>query len=289
MDKLYISDLRNLASLKCSYDVPSKILFDYHMLTVVLLCPIAVLLLYSASLRKFYLPLAKLVNACLILQFTCAALFFKFYPYADNEANCIEIVLSRLNTIVEMFAELHQVYFVAFAVGIGHYFFRTPKWVPSSLCQSTISLVSVLKVATAVMVVSIMGSFLTHRGSLNAIEDLWTVFVAMSQIYIIHTAKRVMSDVTGNYHDNFIVSVHDSSISIFQSLSVVQLFLSSFCLVCRLTSAAQFVQKDSMYNLQSVVSSVDFVCSFLFFLKVLIIKEKTKVTVQIVSGSGHSV
>ena len=289
MDRLFIPDLLNLASLRCSYDVPSKILFDYHLLTVVLLCPIAILLLYSASLRKFYLPLAKLVNACLILQFTCAALFFKFYPYADNEANCIEILLSRVNTIVEMFAELHQVYFVAFAVGIGHYFFRTPKWVPSSLCLSTISLVSVLKVATAVMVVSIMGSFITHRGSLNAIEDLWTSFVAISQIYIIHTARRVMSDVTGNHHDNFIVSVHDSSISIFQSLSVIQLCLSLFCFACRLLSAAQFVQRDSMYNLQSVVSSVDFMCSFLFFLKVLIIKEKTKVSVLIVNKPDTSV
>ena len=265
-------NIQKILASNCHYDVPSKILFDFHLISVVLLIPLAALLLYSASLRRFYSPLARLVNLCLFMHFLCAGLFFYFYPYNEFEANCAEIFLSRISTILEMFAELHQVYFIAFVIGIGHINFRIIGSVP---CLSVVSLVQLLQFSTFVMGGAILYSFVFSRGSLMSVEDLCTIIVAVSQIYIINQAKLRQSD----HHDNFIVSVHDSSVAIFQNLSQIQLFLSLFCLACRIFYWSGY---ESFEDLQSVIASIDFMCTFIFFLKVLIIKEKTKVSIDVV-------
>ena len=102
----YVGDL-----LKCDYGSNPQISFDFHMFNFVMMIPVAYLLFYNPHLRKFYVPLAKLVNLSIVLNILSCALFFYYYPQLilSNFNNCSEILLSRINSLVIMFAELHQI------------------------------------------------------------------------------------------------------------------------------------------------------------------------------------
>lgn len=258
----------------CSYDMPNQLLFDYHVFTAVTMLPVATLLLYNTSLRRLYLPLARLVNASLVARLISIFLFFVSYPYPRGTSNCPEILLSKLTTLIEMFAELHQVYFIGFVLGIGNF----------NACMTryfSLSLVRLLQTAFAVMLLSIAVSVFFFRGSLSFVEDSCTVFVALMQLYVIRVAENVREDHVGNC----LISVKDTAISIFKSLSVIQLFLSVTSLSFRLllsTLSDEVINSEEMSwvgsikDAASIVMAIDFFSTYMFYIKVILVREKSK-------------
>ena len=273
----------------CAYDQPNQLLFDYHVFSTLTLLPVAALLLYNTYLRRLYLPLARLVNAALLFRMISALLFFLYYPYHSGISNCPEIVLSKVTTMTEMFAELHQVYFIGVILGIKNF----------KACMSrhfSLSLVHILKIAFLLMAVAIGVSFFFFSGSLSFVEDLCTAFVSLCQIYVIKLATNARDD----HLENSVVSVQDTSISVFKSLSFIQLFLSLCCVCFRMALSLapalnerpnQMIKEavdtdtsfvSSVRNAASVMLAVDFFCTYLFYIKVILVREKSKnVTVEI--------
>ena len=217
-------------------------------------------------------------------------LFFLYYPYHDRFSNCPEIVLSKLTTITEMFAELHQVYFIGFILGIGNFNILFSR-------HFSFSLVQLLKASFAVMVTAIVVSYYFFRGSLTFVEDICTVFVSLAQVYVIRVAESARED----HIENSMVSVRDTSIAVFKTLSLIQLFLSSVSLTFRFATATAMLRgsgpmlrakpaalpnwSDSLHNAASVVMAIDYFCTYLFYIKVILVREKSKnVSVEIVQG-----
>lgn len=274
----------------CAYDQDNQLLFDYHVFSTLTMLPVAGLLLYNTYLRRLYLPLARLVNSALLFRMVSAALFFLSYPYQNGISNCPEIILSKVTTIIEMFAELHQIYFIGVILGIGTF----------NACISryfSLSLVQVLKLAFVAVTASTIISFFFFRGSLSFAEDVCTVFVSLTQLYVIDLAENVRDE----HFTNSIVSVRDSSISLFKSLSVIQLFLSVFSLLFRVAVAVAYIEDDvheaprdrtraptwteSIRDAASVMLAIDYFSTYLFYIKVILIREKSKnVTVEIVQA-----
>ncbi len=258
-------------SMQCYYGANNRDLLHEHLFSVLLLLPVTYLLLYNKSLRLLYLPLARLVNVALILRYICVFLFLSGFPYYLGSSNCYEIVLSRVNTMVEMFAELHQIYFIAYAIGVGNIYFAIVK----------MHLTQVLKLSVLLTVVVLLLSFVLFRNSLTLVEDVCTVFVSAMQIYIIRCAENLRYDEL----DNFVVHAKESSVSTFKNLSIIQLFLSSVCLAYKIVTLLDRSTIGSDWDLSALIGNVDFFCTYLFFLKVILIKEKAKnVAVEIVSA-----
>ena len=61
-----------------------------------LLCLTISFLLFSSELRRVYKPLARIVNASIIIKLLSTSFYFLYFPYNENEGNCTEIFLSRV-------------------------------------------------------------------------------------------------------------------------------------------------------------------------------------------------
>jgi hypothetical protein len=270
-------EMEHVDSAQCAYDLPNQLLFDYHVFSTVTLLPVLCLLYRTPGLRRLYLPLARLVDAALLARMFSAALFFYYYPYETGSSNCPEIILSKLTTIVEMFAELHQVYFIGFVLGIGNF----------NACMTryfSLSLVQLLQLAFFVMVIAILVSFYSLHSGLSFVEDSCTVFVAVTQLYVIHLAETVRED----HLENCIVSVRDAAIAIFKNLSIIQLFLSVISLGFRVylhNSSDPMIASNadsttswmsSVRDAGSVMLAVDYFCTYMFYIKVILVREKSK-------------
>lgn len=289
--------MEHVDAVHCSYDQPNQTLFEYHVFSTLTLIPVAGLLLYNTYLRRLYVPLARLVNTALILRMVSAVLFFLYYPYQNGTSNCPEIVLSKVTTMVEMFAELHQVYFLGIILGIGNF----------NVClfrNGSLSLVQVLKAAFISMVATIAVSLFFFSGALSCVEDLCTIFVAVTQIYVIRLAESARDD----HVTNSLVSANDSSISVFKNLSTIQLFLSICSLSFRFTTTyllfpdpdlnsiisikwqeAVPTMQESMLSAAPVMLAIDFFCTYLFYVKVILVRERSKhVSIEITQHGGSS-
>ena len=189
-----------------------------------------------------------------------------YYPYDINDGNCVEIFLSRVYTVVIIFGELHQVYVIAMSLGLGNIKITLmpsfPRW----------SLVSALKVVFAVMVVSVLGSFVLMRHVLlDLVEDSCTVVVSLMQMYIVRMACKGIS------LDDALIPATDSAVSTFEQLTRAQLVTTLACIVYRV--AHDLLGLTLLGDLNSVLLNIDAFCIFLFYAKTVIIKEKTSVVV----------
>lgn len=256
MDKISIS--------KCSYESSTQALIEYHLFAAVLILPIAPMLLFNTDLRKFYLPLARLVDVTFISQALSTLLFFAYQPYSiEGEGICIEIFASRINTIAIMVGELHQIYLVAFALGL-HDKYRV------HLCANYLrmSLSTLLNISTIATVSLILLSFFYVRGSLMILEDICFFTVSVVQLRIVQVAVQAGDD----HLDNSIISASDLAISIFKRLSVLQLVSSLFCFLYRvLFDICGFTMFG---NVEGVLCAIDCVCTLVFYVKTLLIKDK---------------
>ena len=113
----------------------SSDVYRIHVFSTILTVPIAYLLLYNRSLRRFYAPLARFVNISIILNFVCAALVFGTISNYIQDGSLYEIILSRVNTLAIMLGELHQIYLLAYCFGLGTMRIFIPCGSPISLKQ----------------------------------------------------------------------------------------------------------------------------------------------------------
>ena len=251
--------------LKCNYGLNPQIAFDFHMFNLVVMIPMAYFLLYNPYLRKFYLPLAKLVNLSIILNVLSCALFFYYYPkvlVSIDSNHCVEIILSRINMLVIMFAELHQIYVIAFALGVG-----TMRLSFSTISNDwNLSLEELLKYVFGFASLSILISIFYMKDILFAIEDMWSVFVTAAQLYVIYHAKnRIVSSET----IGMIIPTYNLSITLVEKLSIIQMIFSGFNMLYRIAS----ICFPRFINLESVIENLNVVTIFLFYLKVLLLAE----------------
>lgn len=257
--------------LKCNYGLAEDTVFEIHLIGLLLTIPVAGLLLWNSHLRRFYTPLARIVNASIIVTFVSSFIFFWYWNYAtdDSDGNCQEIFLSRVGTICIMFGELHQIYVVAYSLGLG-----SMKINLSS--TSTCSLGSLLTCVTFTAAATILFCYFFIRDVLMVIELAWTVYVSAAQLYIIRIARSTKEGL----RDVAVVSVSDSSISIFEKLSVIQLILAGMCLAYRL--GTDLLGASLFGNVELSLNILDQVCTLLFYLKTLLIKERTNVSISVV-------
>lgn len=257
--------------LKCNYGLDDDNVFEIHLVGLMLTVPVAGLLLWNTSLRRFYTPLARIVNASIIVQLISCLVFFWYWNFAtdDSDGTCGEIFLSRIATICVMFGELHQIYVLAYSLGLGS--------MKVSLSSTrSYSLEAVLSAATLLVVSTVLLCYFLMRDVVMTIEVGWTVYVSIAQLYIITTARSAREEL----RDVAVVSVNDSSITIFEKLSVTQLVLSGMCLAYRL--GADLLGLKLFGNIELTMNILDQVCTLLFYLKTLLIKERTNVSVSVV-------
>ncbi len=268
MDKLSIS---KSYLLKCNYGIDDASVFEFHLFSLLVTVPIAYLLLYNASLRKFYAPLARIVNISIFLYFFTSFLFFWYWNNAatDDEGNCAEIFFSRLTTICIMFGELHQIYLIAYSLGLGNIRVKVSSTLSYSLEQ-------VLTYASFTAVGTILFAFFFFRDILFIVEHAWTIYVSLAQLYIIKAARSSRDDL----REFTAVSVNDSSVLIFEHMSVMQLLLAGMCLLYRI--GTEVMGSKLMGRIELTLILLDQVCVTLFYLKTLLIKERTNVTMTVV-------
>ena len=258
-------------SLKCNYGIDDNSIFEFHLFSLLSVLPIALLLLYNDSLRRFYLPLARIVNISIILCLFTSFVFFWYWNYAtdDTEGNCAEIFLSRLTTISIMFGELHQIYLISYILGLGSMRVKISSTLSYSLEQ-------VLTYATFTAVGTILLSFFFFRDVLFVVEHAWTMYVSLAQLYIISTARKSREDL----REFTAISVNDSSVSIFEKMSIIQLTLAGMCLLYRVST--EIFGAKLMGRIELTLILLDQVCVILFYLKTLLIKERTNVSLTVV-------
>lgn len=267
MDKVIIT---RKFLLKCKYSIEDDAIYEYHIFALLATLPFIVLLFYNPNLRRFYTPLARIVNISIILTLVASFVFFYYWNFAtsETEGNCEEIFLSRLTTISIMFGELHQSYVIAYSLGLGN--------MKISLYPAlSYSLEQVLTFSSFTVVLSVLLSFFFLRDILLFIEHTWTVYVSIAQLYIIYTARKSKESI----RDLAVVPASDSAISVFEKLSIIQLSLAGFCMVYRF--GTDLLGVELLGNIELTLSLLDQMCTMLFYLKTLIIKERTNVTLTI--------
>jgi hypothetical protein len=256
--------------LKCNYGIDEESIFQIHLFGLMMTIPVARLLFHNTNLRRFYTPLARIVNYSIAISFVSSFAFFWYWNYAvnDSDGNCAEIFLSRLATIAVMFGELHQIYVIAYSLGLG-------SMKISINSTHTYSLETMLTIATFTVTVSVLLGYFFFRDVLMTIEHAWTVYVSVAQLYIVYSARSARESL----RDVAVVSVNDSSISIFEKMSIIQLILAGMCLAYRI--GTDILGASLMGNIEVTLNLLDQVCTLLFYLKTLLIKERTNVTLNV--------
>ena len=110
----------------CSYggeDESNQSYLNHNIFALLIMLALMKPLLFNSSLRKFYAPLALVVDITIILRILCVVLFLAYFPYEDNDGNCTETIISKLFYGLIMFGELHQIYVLANLLGLGSYRF----------------------------------------------------------------------------------------------------------------------------------------------------------------------
>ena len=226
-----------------------------------LLCmTVSCVLLYHAQLRRLYLPLSRITNASLIMRFTGCIAYFVYFPYAESEGNCTELVINRAYNGVIMLGELHQVYFLAISLGLAR----------MRLFGFTLS--QMLNVFTAMIFIVLTASLFYRR--LLIFSNLWTFQVSCLQLYVIRQSR-----MRGNVTDQ-LISGNETSVRLFEKLSQCQLLPSAFSFIKRTVSVLLHI---SLFGpLVSVPNVMDEVCVLLFYLKTLLIAENADIAVEMV-------
>lgn len=76
------------------------------------------------------------------------------------------------------------------------------------------------------------------------------------------------------------VAVTDSSVSIFEKLSVTQLVLAGIALAYRI--GTDILGARLIGSIELTLNVLDMVCTLIFYLKTLLIKERTNVNLSVV-------
>lgn len=255
-----------LSSFQCLYgdaDRRDRVLFEFHSFSIIAVVSLCCVLLNSTKLRRIYLPLFHIVNSALLLQLLSNVLFFWFYPYSENRGNCAEILVSRIYITLIAFGELHQVYFIANVLGLSRFKFDLGRW--------SLSLPQALQLATVLVVVTILSSVFIRRLFMMC-HDIWALFIVFLQLYVIKQARKqqeaAMSLGEGT---EAILDVNNDAVTIFENLSWLQLIPLLVALADRM------LEFDGIFlftSLDGVMLIVEFLGSYLFYVKIMVLQEK---------------
>jgi hypothetical protein len=248
----------------------NQIMLEYHVFSLILTSCVGTLLLYDPSLRKFYLPLARLVNLTIFLQIGAALVYLAQYPYLENESNCGEFFLSRAATVAVMLGELHQIFLIANILGIAKHKFQY-----RGRCSA--SLDTVLNICTWVIIVSMYIVFLFFPTVAVPLEHIWNVAVTCMQLYIIRLAR----DLSRGRDLEGVFSPHSPVIRLFESISLLQGMISIICL-CDIVCSLFIATLRNWNHSETILLTVNQVATLLFFIKAIMIRDNSNIVVDFV-------
>ena len=262
-----------ISSISCLYGSvkrTNKEIFQYHVLSAIFTVSLAPMLLFNSNLLRLYAPLAKVVSYSILLQILSDCLYFMYYPYAENEGNCAEILTGRICSALIMFGELHQIYLLANMLGLGSHRF---KWGE----RFSVTLNFALKMGSVLVAMSLVYSAI-FRVSFRWSRNIWTIFAASLQIYFVWLSGSLKNEMT---NESNLLSSMQSSVRVFDKLSKLQLFPAMVCVLERLLEM-NGVTKISQFD--NVVLILNEVLNLLFYLKVLLIQENADLNVELVDA-----
>jgi hypothetical protein len=207
------------------------------------------------------------VNAAILLQILSDLLYFAYYPYAENEGNCIQMITGRIYTAIIMFGELHQIYLLANMLGLGNYRFNFQGWF-------SVSLDTTLKLTSLCIGVSLLHSSIYLR-SFMMTRNVWCLTAASLQIYFVW-----LSSTRRNTAESNLLSSMQSSVKVFDKLSKLQLLPATFCFVVQLLKMGGV---DLIAHFDTITLMLNEVLNLLFYLKVLLVKENADISVELVN------
>ncbi len=249
-------------------DYTNRTVFEYHAVSLITTVALACLLLFNGNLKRFYAPLARIVNICLILQMVSDGIFFAYYPYLENQGNCTEKILGRIFTALIMFGELHQVYLLANMLGFGKH---NIQFFHESL---SFSLDAILKIGTVLLILTTVYA-ITNQQSFMMSRNLWCVCASGLQIYFVRLSNTMKHEVNNNILDS-----SSSSVRIFDKLSKLQLLPAFICFIERVLEHTGVIPYNAAFR--GITLSLSQIIYLLFYLKVLLIKENADLNIDMV-------
>lgn len=249
-------------------DVSNRVMFEYYCLSVAITSSVALMLLFNHNLHKFYSPLANMVDLSILSQFLAATFYFLRHPYLEGEGNCGEQFFNRTNTVAIMFAELHQIFFIANVLGLGNYNHVLGRW-------KVITLKSFLFVALVFVVGSTTLACVIGNESVALVDSFWNTFVSTFQLRIIWIARSASKDQVVNA----VLDASDSAVLLFERLSKLQALLG----VANIFLAITCMSFESSASWATVLSCIDIICTLIYYLKVLLITVNANVSIQYVT------
>jgi hypothetical protein len=272
--KIYSLSYSGIATMDCSFPTSSgwsKTKFDSHIYCLSFALPVAYLLFTDQKLKRFYYPLAVSAKCSIILDILGSLIYLADFSvnFEDIVAvnSCGEIVLGRLQFIVTMFAEMHLVYMLSKALGLGSE--HVSIWNGASITLPQ-ALIIALAGAVATCVYCIF-----ERGSYGLVRNMWIIALAALQYQQIRLSKAKNK----SYSEFCLISSNDPVLMMYEKLTFFQLFTATFCLGERLFFKQLFPVGHQLFNDSRLV--IDSVNTLVFYFKVLLIKEKSNVEVTV--------
>lgn len=249
-----------------SEDRRDRVLFEYHSFSLVVTCSLACLLLDSTKLRRVYQPLYSIVNMALLFKIASSVTFFLFYPYSEQAGNCTEQVIARVASLLVMFGELHQVYFIANVLDSSRMFLS----LPGCGCSYSFSLENMLRWAALVTGGTILCT-VGVRHMFMILRNLWTLFIVSLQLHVIYKAKHRQDDDAEDGGRSALLDAASDAIANFEALSWLQIIPSCVALTDRLLELRGI---HVLTYLDGVMLILENLVIYLFYLKILVLQEK---------------
>jgi hypothetical protein len=244
------------ACLYGSQDRRDRVLFEFHAFSIIVTVSLCFLLLGSEKLRRIYKPLFIVVNIALLLQVLSDVLFFSSYPYSETQGNCSEVFVGKLNILLIMFGESHQLYFIANVLGLSRFRF-------SGGSNYSISLESFLQLSTVLAGVSIFISVFV-KGIFMINHLLWALFIVILQLYFIHHARF-------GPRTDAVIDANIDAVRIFEMISWLQIIPTCIALVDRILELNGLNYYGSLDGVMLILESLGV---YLFYIKILVLQEK---------------
>jgi hypothetical protein len=238
------------------------------MYTLFLAIPFAYFFLTDTKLERFYYPLGATAKASVVIQICKALSYLVPLPqnFQDLELvqNCGEIILSRTHAIVTIFGEMHFVYFLSKALGLGG---QNISFGRGNLTLSQ-GLVLILFAS--------MGTFLAcifYRRTFGLVRNVWFIALALLQYQQIRTARAKQDS------EDCLIRPDDVTVRVYEKLTFMQVFLGVVCLLQRTVYKPLYPEGIIRLNNSRLV--LDYASVLLFYLKVLLVQEKANVEVTL--------
>ena len=262
---MLLTDLESWVSYSCPIgndDYQNRVLYEFHAFSIITVISLSTLFFFNNTLRKIYLPLHRVVNAALLLQLIGDCIYFYYFPYPSMNGNCADIIVNRVCIMLIMFGEMHQLYFMAKVLGLSRF---KLKWIGTVTMSS---LESMLRIMTLLGVVTIFSSLFIKRLFMMT-HDIWALLIISSQLVIINSARSNKNE--NERVDEAIIDSNNEAVRIFEILTWLQLLP---LLVAFLDRVLEYDGIFILVPLDGVMLILEFLSIYLFYIKVLLLREK---------------